>query len=153
MEINQYFTKQNENGVSLLETLIVLSIVAIILSIGLAIDYRPFQNPLITETSNLESFLKHNRSKAVSSTSAIMILPESFSSLKTIRGISCGSINPDDTTFKKYNLASEVFLGNLDWSTCFTSRGLASENIIIPLNHNGKTKNIEIMIGGGTRVL
>jgi hypothetical protein len=142
-----------EQGVSILESIVVVLITAILLTIGMGIDYRPLQNPLITDTSNITSFFKHARGKAVSTTSAVMILPEGFGGIKAVRGISCEQIDIEDSPDFRISLHPEVSLGDIEWSTCFTSRGLATENVEISLVHQGKTKSIEIMLGGGSRIL
>lgn len=142
----------NERGVSLLESLIVLLAIAILISIGVRTDIRSLQSPLITESSNLASFFKHARSKAVSTTSAVLVKPIGYSSVKAIKGMTCDSIDQNAKGDFKIVLAPEVAMTDTDWSTCFTSRGLATENVVITMTDNKKTKTIEVMLGGGSRI-
>ncbi len=137
---------------SLLEILVVVATVSILVTLGTAVDFKPLQNPLITETSNLTSFLKHARAKAVSTTSAIMVFPVSQTSVKAVRGISCNTIDVDSPADSQLQLSNGVLITNTEWSSCFTARGLATDNAQIPIAHNGKTKTIEIMLGGGSRI-
>jgi hypothetical protein len=149
----EFLDIRNEKGVSLIEILMVVLVSFILIAIGTAVDFKPLQNPLLTETSNIASFLKHARAKAVSTTSAILVTPESHTRLRAVRGISCSDINPEETSYRHIELAPDVIIADLEWSTCFTSRGLATENVQIPVHHKSNFKTIEVMLGGGVRIL
>jgi hypothetical protein len=142
----------NSSGVSILELLVVILILAIFITMGTAIDFKPLRNPLVTDSANLSSFLKLVRSKAIGTTSAMHIQPESITTIKVIQGTTCDTINPTDDADFRFTLSPEVLFLGQEWSTCFTSRGLANENIEIPIGHQGQIRTVEIMLGGGSRI-
>jgi hypothetical protein len=140
------------SGVSILELLVVVLILAIFVTMGTAIDFKPLRNPLVTDSANLASFLKMVRSKAIGTTSAMRIQAESITTIKVIRGTTCDTINIEADADYRFTLSPGVLLLDQEWSTCFTSRGLANENIEIPIGHQGASRRIEIMLGGGSRI-
>lgn len=138
---------------TLIEALVVLGITGIILAIG-AINLRELNNPLQNGASQLEGFFKQARSKAMATTSAYRIHAESPSRLVAEYAANCNAAawTADPKLTLEFAEGVKVSGTNSPWPVCFTSRGLANKNLIVTLSDaNNRTRQVEVMLGGGVR--
>jgi len=140
---------------TLIEALVVLGITGILLAIG-AINLRGLNNPLQNGASQLEGFFKQARSKAMATTSAYRIRAESAVRLVAEHAANCNAAawTEDPRLTLEFTEGVRVSGTNspVAWPVCFTSRGLANKNLIVTLSDaNNRTRQVEIMLGGGVR--
>lgn len=145
---NQAFT--------LIEVLVVLGIAGIILAIG-AINLRRLNDPLQNGASQLVGFFKQARSKAMATTSAYRIRAESPFRLVAEYAANCNAAawTADPKLILEFAEGVKVSGTNspVKWPVCFTSRGLADKNLIVTLSDtNNRTRQVEVMLGGGVRL-
>lgn len=149
-------------GVSLVEALIVMAIMAIVWGI-MALNLRPFSDPLQDATVQVEGLLKQVRAKAMATTSAYR-LQWTPGALGASHATSClaTSFTADPSLDLQVNQEVQLTLywaqsGQRltagDWA-CFTSRGLLltsrGEELLLRLeDHRGRTQTLKVLLGGG----
>ena len=141
-----------QSGFTVIELIVAMGIASIMMGIAVA-NLREFNDPLLDASQQLMGFVKQVRARAISSTQAYTIVPESSTSLKTYYGVNCESV---DTTYDDslvVELPAGATLYDTTWSLCFNSRGLPDGNLEIDLrDSHGLAKTVEVYLGGGVRV-
>lgn len=148
------------SGFSLVELLMVLSIMAIGLSIA-ALNLRPLGAPLKSAANGVAGTFRQARTKAMSTTSAYRITPSSNTRLivETAKRCNSGASDWVETPKYSFDLEENITLGETDWQLCFTSRGTlgaGSANgqnvqVIDPKNANRQI-TVTTLIAGGIEI-
>lgn len=149
-------------GATLVELLVVLSILAIALAIGV-LNLRPLSDPLQDAVVQAEGYLKQVRTKAMATTSAYRV-ELGLSGLRAWYASSCQATNFTEDAALRLDLPQGVRLearwaqsGQAftpsDW-ICFTSRGLLlgsreEEPVLEFRDGKGRTRSLRIMLAGG----
>ncbi|WP_423247907.1 prepilin-type N-terminal cleavage/methylation domain-containing protein [Thermus albus] len=147
-------------GLTLLELLIVLSVLAIVAGIA-ALDVRPLYDPLQDSLARSEGYLKNVRAKAMATTSAYQVILEG-NKLKARYASRCSSdltFTTDPQLVQEYPSGITVLLSPADAFVCFTSRGTLvfttntqsfSGNPQVQLRDSrGRVARLELLLGGG----
>jgi prepilin-type N-terminal cleavage/methylation domain-containing protein len=142
---------RNQRGYSLLELLVVISLVGVIMGTA-TIAMKDFSNRAGNGAAELVAFLKRSRSKAMVSTLAYTVTPVSSSVIKTTYGASCTAAQTDDTSMR-LTLPSGAALTNTSWSVCYSTRGLANQSYDLVVSDQNGSKTVRIVMGGGVKVL
>lgn len=152
----------NERGYTVLELLVTLGFVAILAG-SATFQARKLSDPLQNQTALTLSFIKQIRAKAVSSTASYLIYPSSTKEIAVAKGTACPAtmpLNPStlipgsfvaDST--RLVISEKVELATTNWGVCVTQRGLFTGAANVQLvDRDGKSRTINIFLGGATRV-
>ncbi len=146
-------------GFTLLEMIVLLAILGIIAGIAF-VNLRNLENPVQNGASQLSGILKQSRAKAMSTTSAYQVAPESSGSRHLVArtAIRCSSpaadwaLDPEITADIPTEVTLSVSGGT--WPTCFDPRGFASANQQFTLSDaKGATLKVELLLGGAVRTV
>jgi prepilin-type N-terminal cleavage/methylation domain-containing protein len=144
----------NSRGFSLYELLIALGVASIV-SVSALSNLSALKNPLDSGAESTVGFLKQVRAKAASTTSAYFVGVTGNNRLYTTYAENC-SVDEEDRTADLQmilDLPKDVTVNNTSWTTCFTSRGLASsDSQLIVQDIGSRTRIIEVFLGGAVRV-
>ena len=144
-------TVLDQSGFSFLESLSVLALVSIVSLIAVS-NVNKMDDPLTSATAEMQSFIKRVRARAISTTSAYIIIPSNTGSIITKYSDSCSSSTLTDDPQLQMDLPRSTALSDITWSVCFNSRGLSDSNISILLGDtDGRTRTLEIFLGGAVR--
>lgn len=140
-----------ECGFTLFELLVIFALIGI-LSFTAVSNINTLKNPLADASFAATHFLRLARSRAMSQTTFIQVSPSGTRRLITSRSDSCsGTMTPIADFF--LDLPNGSQLADTQWAACFTPRGLAAANIEFQIqNDEGKTRTIEIALGGGSKI-
>lgn len=156
-----------ESGLTLLEILVVMAILAIVLGIAF-VDLRPLNNPIQNGFTQTLGFFQQVRSKAMATTSAYRVVVDANGTLQVGYARRCSdTVWTPDNQLAVANVQAGgarsaldlreqgLTFGPVNWQVCFNSRGLANfsqPGQTIRLQDNrGNTRQVEVMLGGGVR--
>jgi len=139
-----------ERGFTIFELVVVLGISAVMMTIGIT-NLRSLEDPLEVSVMEVQSFFKLTRARAISTTSAFTIVPVSRLRLETRVSETCGEADPDNDETLFLNLPDGTSLESTAWSVCYSSRGIADNNVMANIQDGrGNTKWVEVLLGGAT---
>ena len=141
----------NPKGFTLIEMVVVIALMSILIGTA-SINLLEFNDPAKNAASATLGFLKRARGKALNTTSAYTVKPASSYALKTTIGTSCTATQTDDTSLVM-DLPDGASLGATNWSICYSSRGLSDTSIDISLSDSRKSYTVQVLLGGGLRIL
>lgn len=135
-----------------MEMLVVLLTISLLATTAIP-SLAALKNPLDDGTNITMSILKQARAKAIATTSAYKISPTSNNHIKAEYLKNCSSNSATQDSKLALDMPQGVLLGATNWSICFDSRGFAQEAKNISLyDGSGKTKTLEIYLGGAVRI-
>lgn len=156
------------SGFSLVETLVVLAVIAIVSGIAF-LDLRPLYDPLQDGLARTEGYLKKVRAKAMATTSAyrvVLVTDSGKPQLKASYAPRCDpnlTFTEDPRLVQDFPTGVQVALSPPNAFICFTSRGTLSfrpnqsgftGNPQINLRDGrGRSASLELLLGGGVRRL
>ena len=141
-----------EAGLTLLEVLVVVAILGLALGIA-SVNLRPLGTPLQAGTALLEGYFRQARVRAIASTSACRAVPEGLTRVVTQCATSCSDTGWTTESTLQLTLPEHVAFETANWSVCFSSRGIATQNVTIALEHGNGSAKVEVLLGGTTRVV
>ena len=145
-------SEASERAFTLLELLAVISISSILLGLA-SLNYRALENPVENGAEALMGFIKKTRAKALSATLAYTIKPLTPNKIITTYGTTCSSgTQTADPTFT-ITLPGSDYMTDTNWSVCYGTRGLANASADITVTDGVTSKVVEVVLGGGTRIL
>lgn len=142
----------HNSGFSLLEVLVSMTLLGLLTGMAIS-NLKDLDDPLQDGASQVLGYIKQVRAQAISSTQAYFIQASSTTQITSSFGIDCQDPSPvlDDRLF--IDLPTGVQMTNTSWTFCFSTRGLADSNILIPLqDQGGSMKVVEVLLGGAARV-
>ncbi|WP_117238467.1 pilus assembly FimT family protein [Thermus sediminis] len=145
-------------GLTLIELVVVLAVLAIASSI-MALNVRPFYNPVQDALSRTEGFVKQVRSKAMATTSAYRITLEG-NRLKAAYAPTCRSASFTEDRSLQAEIPAEVIVTFTPQGgvPCFNSRGLlilqnagnySGEPYYRFTDPQGRQGTLRLFLGGG----
>jgi len=143
----------SESGLSLPELLTVIAIMG--LALGMAAMYlEAAEAPLEIAASIVEGEFRQARLKAIATTSAYRVSASASHRLIAERGLSCASTTWTQDSQMNLVLPDGVTMTDTSWLVCFSSRGISTNNVTVPLAHDKYgTLSVEVLLGGTTRVV
>lgn len=140
-----------QEGFTLIELMVVMSISAILLGYSV-LQLQELTRPAESAAAQVGSFFKAARAKALSTTSAYTVRPDSASRLVAESSTTCGATTSIDQKLV-LELPSFVLFTTVGWSVCFDSRGFPDTNLLVAVEDDfGEQHSIEVFLGGGVRV-
>jgi len=137
----------------LVELLVVLAVLGLSVT-AVAFYLSPLETPLHSGTVLLESYFRQVRRQAMATTSAYRAVPLGQNRLIAQRASSCLDTTWTDDPLVRIQLPDGVAMTDSTWRVCFSSRGISANNTIVTLTHpDFGQKQVEVLIGGTTRVL
>ncbi len=139
-------------GYTLLELMAALGIVGVLMGSAVS-NLKELERPLSSTSSQLMGLFKQARARAISTTSAYFIEPDSSNTIVARFGTNCDDASPVDDDRLGIEIPSSVTMSDTSWSVCFTPRGLADQNITVYLQDNDfNYSSIEVFLGGAVKV-
>ena len=161
LEDRDHLYTRRKQGFSLVELLVVLSIMAIGLSIA-ALNLRPLSAPLKSATNGVAGTFRQARTKAMSTTSAYRVSPSSTTRLIVETAKRCNSAASEWVAAPQFSfdLEENIVLSDTEWQLCFTSRGTVgtgsaagqSVQIIDPKDPDNRQLTVTTLIAGGIEI-
>jgi prepilin-type N-terminal cleavage/methylation domain-containing protein len=148
---------KRQKGFTIVELIVTLAIVAVALSIA-ALNLRPLSNDLQNATNEVASGFRQLRTKAISTTSAYRFVYVSPTKLAAQWSKTCSATSVWTADGKldielRDNVSFTQLPTNITVNSplvCYTSKGLATSNIIMKLrDEKGTIRSIEVFLGGG----
>lgn len=144
---------RNTSGFTVIELLVILAVLGIALA-SASLFLKPAAAPLQSATVLTEGYMRQIRARAMSTTSAYRMAPIDATRMGSSYAASCDATTWTDDPDFELELPRGVELSSTAWNLCFSSRGLASNNLTISLQHDQfGTRDIEVLLGGTSRVL
>lgn len=145
--------RHGESGTSLIELLAVLAVVGLTLGAATAI-LKPAEAPLETSAVLLEGFFTRARARAMATTSAYRITAADANTVVADYAANCAAATWTREDRMDLDFPDEVTLSDTSWTACFTSRGAASANVVVTLNHpRTGSAQVEVFTGGSARIV
>ena len=141
-----------QSGFTLIEMLLVLGIMTILSGIAV-LNVRKFNNASANAANEIASLVKRGRAYAMTSTTTIKIAPISSTAIQATSASTCAATTRTTINELGLSLPSGANLLASDWSICFTSRGLSQESLNIGINDRSITRTVQVVLGGGIRVI
>ena len=141
-------------GFTLFELMIGLFLMSV-LALSAVSNLAALKNPIASAAATTVGFIKQVRSKAAATTSAYFITVDGADRFVTAYAANCSAALSSRTSDPglTLELPAGVSVINTDWSTCFTSRGLASSATELTIQDVGSRRRlIEVFLGGAVRV-
>lgn len=140
-------------GFSAAELLAVLFLLGIVASIAAPMLLRA-EAPLESGTVLVQSHFRQVRARAMATTSAYRITRPAPDRLSAEWADRCSALDWTAEPSLDLELPEGVSLVESGFALCFSSRGIAAQNMILTLVHDdyGQQK-IEVLLGGTTRLL
>lgn len=151
---NRKSSKRSELGYTLIQMLTTLGLLSILSLIAVS-NVKSLRNPLANASFEISHFLRLVRSRAISQTLAITVTATSPTHITTASAASCydEETTTDQVSNLQLDLPNGAQLSNTEWSVCFSQRGMANEHVIFDLeSEGGRTRTIEVALGGGVKV-
>ena len=145
---------QNEQGASLLQLVAALALMAVLSTIAVS-NLKQSANPLADASFQATHYLRLVRSRAISQTLTLQVLPTSSTRLEAREVERCSDTSGETSNVLDLALAfpDGAWMTEIDWTVCFTARGLADENILFGITStSGASRTAEIALGGGIRI-
>jgi len=145
--------KHKESGTSLVELLAVLAVVGLTVGAATAV-LKPAAAPLETGAVLLEGFFTRARARALATTSAYRITATDTNTVVADYAANCAAATWTAEERMDLDLPEEVTLADTSWTVCFSSRGAASANVVVTLNHpRTGSAQVEVFRGGSARIV
>lgn len=146
----RHAASHSARGVTLPELLVVLAILALTLVASVA-AFGSLLAPVRRGAELVESLLLQARARAMVTTSAQRVHPADAGTLVVEHAASCASETWTPEPELGVDLPRGVRLAEIDWSVCFDSRGIASDNIELTVTDGERRSHLEILAGGAVR--
>jgi len=141
----------SQAGMTMAEVVVAMGIVAMLVGVG-SLYLRPMESPIQTGTHMMDGFLRQVRARAMATTSAHRVVPTSPSRLKVEHAGTCLDTAWTLDSRLRLELPRDVTMTDTAWSLCFSSRGIASSNLVMTLDHPLKDpRSMEVLRGGAMR--
>jgi prepilin-type N-terminal cleavage/methylation domain-containing protein len=143
-----------QHGYTLIELLVTMAVGSVMIGIAAA-NLRAYNRSSKNAVSMIQGFVKQARAKGIARTAAYRIYADGDgTAIRTSFANSCTSASFTVDTALVLTMPEETKLLTPTWSVCFNSRGLANSNVTIPFKtRDTGTKQVEVLLGGGTREL
>ncbi|MCI5066487.1 prepilin-type N-terminal cleavage/methylation domain-containing protein [bacterium] len=139
-------SRRQEGGFTLTELLVALSLAGIMGGVA-STNLMELSNPSLSAASEIASYLKRARARALATTSAYTVSASSTDTLQATVGDTCAAAQTADPSLSL--TIDKASLTNIAWSVCFTSRGFPDGNVVIPVaDLYAGSNTVEVMLGG-----
>jgi prepilin-type N-terminal cleavage/methylation domain-containing protein len=142
-----------QSGMTLVELLGVLALIAIAVCVAV-VNMQSSGIPSTSSTALLEGQFRAARLNAIATMSAYKVTPATPTSLRAEKGATCSATTWTVDSSLNNALATGVTMSPSSWSVCYSSRGVATSNVVVTLAHSRYgSRRVEVLVGGASRVL
>jgi hypothetical protein len=140
-------------GLTFAEVLVMMAILGLVA--GAATLYlKPLEAPVVSSAHLVEALVKQTRAKSMSTTSSYRLRPFTENQLVVEYAPACSAEAWTLDSRMDLDLPGGVTMSETAWSVCFNSRGTASNNVKLVLEHpDYNSRELEILMGGAVRWL
>lgn len=143
---------RNESGFTLLEMLVVLGITTILTGMAV-LNLKKFDQASSNAANQIASLIKSARAYGITSTTTVEIKPLNSRTIRVSKASSCSTTTRTNIPELMLELPTSAALNSTTWSLCYTSRGISRDSIDIVITDNSKLRTVQVVLGGGIRVL
>ena len=138
-------------GTTLIELMGVITLLGLVMAVG-AMYLKAVERPVSTAGEQLEGLFKQTRAMAMATTTVHRVRPVAWDELVVESATSCSSGTWTLEPGLELRIPKDVRFLRTDWSICFNSRGIASDNLSVTLRHPlFDSKQLEVLRGGLVR--
>jgi prepilin-type N-terminal cleavage/methylation domain-containing protein len=142
---------REQGGMSLLELLVVLTILGLLVGIA-PLFLKPLEQPLRTGGQLLEGQIRATRARAAATMTVHRVRPTAPGALTVETSTSCSSGTWTPEPDLALGLPRDVTLTDTTWTLCFGTRGTTATGQTIVLSHPEQgTLALEVLVGGLVR--
>ncbi len=141
---------QAQTGFTLIELVVAVALVGVLMGVAV-FEFRDVENPANNGAAQLASFFKETRAKALASTLAYTITPQSTTKIVTTKGKTCEAAQTPDN-LQSLTLPSGSSLLQTSWAICYNARGVSNNSFDIHIADENSSKVVQVVLGGGVRV-
>ncbi len=143
----------SQRGITLPELLVTLAVLGIVAGV-IVTNLESMQSPLETGGDLLAGTMMQARARSIGTTAAHRVVPSGNGTLLVETAPSCKDTSWTADPGMQLDLPPGVELLETSWSVCFNSRGLASDNVVLTLQHpEAGQRQLEVLRGGIMRWL
>ena len=138
---------------TLVELLVVLALMGIAVA-ATALYFAPFEAPVESSATQLASFFRMSRARAMATTTAYRVVPDGTDGVRTLTAPTCSATTWTPDAERTLSFADDVTLANTSWMVCFNSRGVSSNNVTVTLQSpDYGSEQVEVLLGGSAGVV
>ncbi len=142
---------RKDSGYTVIELIVTVGLAALLMG-GAIISMQSLRQPADEGASEVVSFLKLVRARALISVRAYRVAPISTTRLAASYASSCSAATFTTDSSLALKLPNHSSLAATNWSICYTSRGIAESNLSFVVRDSEKSRTIQIALGGGVQV-
>ena len=144
---------KRQAGTTLIELLGVLALIGIAV-VAVVVKMQSSGNPLEVSTSLVEGEFREARLNAIATMSAYRVSPATPTRLQAEKAATCSATTWTVDSSMNNTLSTGVTMSPSSWSVCYSSRGIATANVVVTLAHSQfGSRRVEVLVGGASRVL
>jgi prepilin-type N-terminal cleavage/methylation domain-containing protein len=142
---------RKEDGVTLLEVVTVLILMGIIVAMA-APGFSALNSDSRNGALQFLFYVSSVRAEAVASTSSLTVSPTNSRQISVMSGNSCDSTTQTSEVTLGFTLPDGASFTDTGWSFCMDPHGISDHNIIVSIEDERKTYDLEIMLGGAVEL-
>ena len=143
---------RQERGFTLLESMVVLGLMTIMSAIAV-LNLKKFDQTSSNGANQVAAQLKRARSYAMNSTVTVKVSPSTSNQLIATAAQTCSATTRTTIPELALTLPTGATFATTTWTLCYTSRGLSRDSLSIPVQDSSRTRTVQVVLGGGVRVL
>lgn len=140
------------HGFTVSELVVVMGMGAIMMGMAVS-NLKVLENSYTNSLNQAVSIFKLARTRAISTTSAYTVRPQGPFRLVATSGSTCDDLVQVEDSKLQFDFPDTVQMMETAWSVCFSSRGIADNNLVLPIrDETGRERNLQVFLGGASRI-
>ena len=138
-------------GYSIFELLATMTLGTILTGIAV-FNFVALRDSADNGAAELTGFFKKARAKALATTMAYTVQPQTATRVIATIGTSCSAAQAADPEMI-LDLPTGATLSTLGWAVCYNTRGYADDSLNIVVSDTKGTQTVQVVLGGAVRAL
>jgi prepilin-type N-terminal cleavage/methylation domain-containing protein len=140
-----------QRGFTVLELLVTLGLFGLLCLVAVS-NIKVLENPLVSASANLTHYFRLVRVRAIAQTRSIIVTPTSNHTFTAAAASSCTSATTTPVSDLALDIGNNVSITPINWTLCFTQRGLVHQATLFTLHSQTGVRTIEVALGGGVEI-